>query len=333
MKMRLPRLPLVAALMVISCLGMAPPAGHAARPSYNLMMNWFPEPEEGGFYEAQRLNLYQKAGLTSSVELFGFIVTTEQYVLSGRAAFGMGSADELLQYNARGAHLVAVMATFQKNPIGILWHAEDKTVRGPADLSHHTLIYSFGVPYEKYLVARYHYTDFSTKNNDFSSRAFAADPLAVHQCYVTSEPYLYTKQGLKVKYAFIADTGYNPYGNVIYTTQQFAAAHPEVVRAFVTASVKGWHAYLQHPEATNTFMRSAPGARNYPETPEEQRFSFSQMSRFHLVDGGDAARHGLGSFTLDRWRTLQRQMDGSGFSVGKVNPAESFTNRFLPGSR
>jgi NitT/TauT family transport system substrate-binding protein len=318
-------------ILSLACMagGLPPHAVHAA-PSYNLMMNWFPEPEEGGFYEAQRLNLYAKAGIASTVVPFRRVVTVEPYVLSGQVAFGMGDADELLQYNARGAHLVAIMNTFQTNPLGILWHADDKTIHSVADLSNHTLIYSFGVPFEPYLVAKYHYKNFSTKANDYSSRAFAADPKAVHQCYVTSEPYLYEKQGLKVKYALISESGFDPYADLIYTTQAFAKSHSDVVRAFVRASVQGWYSYLKNPGPTLSYLRGAPGVKSYPETPDAQQFSFSQMQRYGLVDGGDAKIHGIGWFNPLRWTALQQQMDAVGLNVRNVDVGASYTDAFLP---
>jgi NitT/TauT family transport system substrate-binding protein len=324
----------VATLALVGAIGGLPPrAVHAAAPAYNLMMNWFPEPEEGGFYEAQRLNLYAKAGITSTVIPFRRVVTVEQFVLSGQATFGMGDADELLQYNQRGANLVAILGTFQTNPLGILWHAEDTTIHGVADLSNHTFIYSFGVPFEKYLVSRYHYTNFSTKANDFSSRGFASDPKAVQQCYVTSEPYLYEQQGLKVKYALVSESGFNPYADLIYTTRAFATSHPDVVRAFVKATIEGWNSYLKNPGPTFTYLRSAPGVKSYPETPAEQQFSFNQMKRYGLVTGGDAKTHGIGWFNSARWTTLQKQMDGAGLDVGKVNLNASYSNAYLPANQ
>jgi NitT/TauT family transport system substrate-binding protein len=242
----------------------------------------------------------------------------------------MSNSDQVLEYNARGANFVAVMNTFQTSPIGILWHANDATVHTLADLSNHTLIYTFGATYEKYLIGRYHYANFKTRNDDFTSRAFAADPTAVQQCFVTSEPYLFTKQGLKVKYALIYDTGFRPYGSVIFTTRQFATAHPDVVRKFVAASVRGWYSYLKDPSATNAYLLTAPGAKNYFETPEEQTFSFTQMKRLHLVDGGDAAAHGIGWFNVDRWKTLRAQMSSVGIKVGGVDVNQAFTDQFLP---
>ncbi|MDB5059422.1 MAG: hypothetical protein JWO59_2894 [Chloroflexi bacterium] len=323
---------IAAAAVIAGATGAATtPRARAATPAYNLILNWFPEPEEGGFYEAQRLGLYQKAGVSSSINEFGFSISPEVNVLQGKAAFGMGNADEILQYNARGAKLVAILGTFQTNVQGILWHAEDKTVHGLADFSNHTLIYSFGGGYEPYLLLKYKYKNFKTKNNDFTSRAFAADPKAVNQCFVTSEPYQWAKQGLKVKYALIANSGYNPYGSIIFTTQDMVNKHPDAVRAFVKASVQGWYSYLKDSKATNAYMMTAAGAKNYPMKPDAQNFSYSQLVHLHLIDGGDATTHGIGWFNVNRWKTLQQQMVAVGQKVGSVDLTKAFTNQFLPG--
>ena len=76
---------------------------------------------------------------------------------------------------------------------------------------------------------KYHYANFKTGEYDFTSRGFALDPKAVNQCYVTSEPYVWAQQGIKVKYALIASTGYDPYGDVIFTTRDMIAKHPDRV--------------------------------------------------------------------------------------------------------
>jgi NitT/TauT family transport system substrate-binding protein len=308
-----------------------PRANAASGPAYNMIMNWFPEPEEGGYYNAQRQGLYAKAGVNTTIEEFGFSTVSFQYVLSGKATFGMANADEVIQERARGAPVVAIMNTFQTNPQGILWHAEDTTVHGLADFSNHTLIYSFGAGFEPYLVQKYHYKNFKTKSYDFTSRKFALDPHAVNQCYVTSEPYTWSKQGLKVKYTLIADSGYSPYGDVIFTTEDMVKKHPDAVRAFVKASVQGWNDYLKNPGPTNGYLESTPGAKNYPLKPDEINFSFTQVKRLGLVAGGDARTHGIGYFSLARWKTLQQQMVATGQKVAGVNVTQAFTNQFLPG--
>lgn len=321
---------LAAAALLLGINGQFLPRAHADSAAYNLMMNWFPEPEEGGFYYADHMGLYKKYGINTTIDLFGFSVNQFTDVLTGKVAFGMGNADEILQYRSRGAPLVAIMASFQTNPQGFLWHAEDKSIHSLADFSNHTIIYSFGAGFYPYLLQHYHWANVKTKNYDFTSRAFAVDPRAVNQCYVTSEPYVWSKQGLKVKYALIADSGYSPYGDLIFTSESMVKNHPDLVRAFVKASVEGWYSYLKNPAATNAYLQTAPGAKNFPMKPDEAAFDFKQVKGLHLVDGGDATKFGIGYFTPARWKTLRQQMVSTGQKVGSVDVSKAFTNQFLP---
>jgi NitT/TauT family transport system substrate-binding protein len=325
----------LAALGLVATVNVAALPRAQAAPSrdsktYRMIMNWFPEPEEGGFYNALREGLYQKAGINITMNEFGYSIVTEPYLIAGKADFAMGNADEILQYNAKGAKLVAVVGSFQTNPQGIIWHAEDTTIHGLADLSNHTLVYVFGAGYEPYLVLKYHYKNFNTHNSDFTSRYFALHKDAVNQCYVTSEPYLWSQQGLKIKYALIASSGYNPYAGLMFTTLDMVKNHPDVVRAFVKASVQGWYDFMKDPGPTLKYMLTAPGAKNYPQKPDQQQFSYDQMKKLGLIMGGDASTHGIGYFSLTRWKTLQQQMVSVGQKVGGVDVTKAFTDQFLP---
>ena len=244
----------------------------------------------------------------------------------------MANADEILQFRARGAKIVAVMATFQINDQAMIWHAEDTTIKGVGDLCNHTLVYSLGAGYEKYLVQKYNYTNFKTRTYDFTLRYFATHKDAVNQAYVTSEPYQAQRQGIKVKYALIADSGYSPYGDVIFTTEDTVKNHPDVVKAFVAASVKGWYQYLKSADATNTYLKTVPGAKNFPITPGNMAYSWATEKKLGLIDGGEAKTHGIGYFSLARWQTLQQQMVGVKVKpdVSTVDVTKAFTNQFVP---
>jgi NitT/TauT family transport system substrate-binding protein len=314
--------------------GAPPPPTHAASPAYNMIMNWFPEPEEGGFYNAQRLGFYQKAGINSSISEYSFAINiTIPFVAAGKYAFGMANADEILTFRARGAKVVAILGTYQTNDQCILWHANDKTIKTLADLSNHNLYYTFGAGYEAYLVLKYHYRNFKTFSYDFTPRKFSQDPKGTNQCFITSEPYQWGEQGVKTKAALIASTGYNPYGDLIFTTEDMIAKHPDVVRAYVKASIAGWNGYLNDASqatATNAYLETAPGAKNYKLNPGELKYSYTELKQLKLVNGGDAAKHGIGIFTLARWKTLQHQMVSIGQKVGGVDVTKAFTNQFLP---
>src|SRR5258706_16353205 len=85
-----------------------------------LALNWVPEPEFGGFYAARESGAYRRQGFEVDIRGGGAGVPVIQMVATGRADFGTAGADEVITARARGADIVAVFATFQTSPQGIL---------------------------------------------------------------------------------------------------------------------------------------------------------------------------------------------------------------------
>ena len=107
----------------------AGPEGTAKPAPLRIALNWKPEPEFGGLYEAQRAGAFQKRGL--DVEITGGPgAPVVQMVDAGKVEFGIAAADEVVVARDRGTDIVAVFATYQTNPQGIMVHAS----RGLASL-------------------------------------------------------------------------------------------------------------------------------------------------------------------------------------------------------
>jgi NitT/TauT family transport system substrate-binding protein len=292
------------------------------------MMNFFPEPEEGGEYAAVALGIYKKYGIDAPIMAFpSTAINAIPYVATGKVVFGMAGADEVLQARQRGIPIVTLFAIYQTTEFGMMWHAEDTSIKTLADLSNHTVIYVFGSPFWKYLQQKYHYRNVKEVNYDFTLRLFLANKKAVNQVSVTSEPYLAVKAGATVKAVSLASTGFNPYGNVVFTTEQELQQHPGVVHAFVKATLEGWRTYFKNPTPVNRYMQTAPGSKDYPLSLDAMKFDVDQSRP--LVMGGDAARGGIGTMTMSRWVTLKQQLESVGIKLDKVDAGKAFTTQFL----
>jgi NitT/TauT family transport system substrate-binding protein len=320
---------LAATLVLVSALAPGPARSQAAGLTHvPQMMNFFPEPEEGGEYAAVALGIYTKYGLDAPIVAFpSTAINAIPYVATGKVVFGMAGADEVLQARQQGIPIVTLFAIYQITEFGMMWHAEDTSITTLADLSNHTVIYVFGSPFWKYLQQKYHYTNVKQVNYDFTLRLFLANKKAVNQVSVTSEPYLAKKAGAKVKAVSLATTGFNPYGNVVFTTEQEIRQHPDVVRAFVKATLEGWQAYFKNPMPINRYMQTAAGSKNYPLTLDAMAFDVAQSRP--LILGGDAATGGIGTMTRVRWVTLKQQLVSVGIKLDKVDVAAAYTTRFL----
>ncbi|MCZ7618164.1 MAG: ABC transporter substrate-binding protein [Myxococcota bacterium] len=285
-------------LVTAACSRGGPPAGRVA-----LALNWKPEPEFGGLFEAQRTGAFRRQGL--DVEITGGPgAPIVQMLAAGQMAYGIAAADEVLVARDRGADIVAVYATYQTNPQGIMVHASrgvnslDELFAGEGG----TLAVEPGLAYVKWLRKRYDLSRFQIVPYGFSIAPFLAEPRMAQQVFVTAEPIAARRQGAEPKVFLIADSGFDPYAAVVITTTQRVRERPDEVSRFVTALREGWRGYLEDPGPTNREMH----ARN-PEMDAET-FALGAVAQQPLIEDEFTRAHGLGAMSLERWRVLGEQL-------------------------
>lgn len=284
--------------------------------------NWFAEPEQGGQWDAQLNGYFKEQGLDMTTKQGGPQVSDIPLVAAGKVTFGMASADSILQARAQGIPIVAIFTDFQIDPQVLIWHA-GQPIMGFPDLNGHPVYVSGSSPYWQYLLHKYHLTKAQTRSYTGSLVNFVQDPKAVTQGYVTEEPYTLSHQGVKVKYELVADSGFDPYQNLMFTTEKEIQEHPDVVRAFVKASRMGWENYLAHPEATDNYMKT------YSPDLIPAAMLFAVKQEAPLIEGGSAKVHGIGYMTAARWNLLAAQMKQTGMLPKNFSASGAFTDKFL----
>ena len=294
-----------ALLLLGACLAL--PGGCGARPRHDtLVLNWKPEPEFGGIYQQVQQgspNMFQGHGLT--LELIGGPdAPVVQMVDSGTATFGIASADEVVMARARGADIVAVFATYQTCPQGLMVHAERglKDIREVFDPGVGVVAMEQGLPYVKVLERRYGLGRVQVVPYTGSIGLWMKDPNMAQQCFVTAEPIDARQAGAKPQVFLIADCGYNPYTGVVITRGKLLREQPGKVKALVAALREGWGAYLRDPKPANERM----GKLN----PAMDAYTFAAAAKAQqpLIQDPEASPQALGTMTKERWQTLIDQL-------------------------
>ena len=110
------------ALCAISCDkdGGTPQDLNSPPVKWKLQLNWVPEPQFGGFYEAERIGAFKKHGLDVEIVPGGAGSPTVQMIGAGSVEFGIVSADEIVVARSRGNDVVALFAVYQTNPQGVM---------------------------------------------------------------------------------------------------------------------------------------------------------------------------------------------------------------------
>jgi NitT/TauT family transport system substrate-binding protein len=330
----LPLLPLLALACVLALVGCSrkdadagKPGAAGAKPSHvKVQLNWVPEPEFGGIYAARESGAYTKAGLDAEILSGGPGSPVVQLVAGGQADFGVAGADDVVIARARGVDIVAVFATFQTNPQGVMVHAA-RNLASLGDLKSGTLALEPGLPFAMFIKKKYGFAGATLVPYDGGIAKFLADPGHAQQCYVTSEPIAVKKKGETPKVFLGADAGFNPYANVLVTRGAMLRDKKETVRAFVAASAEGWRRYLDDPTAANTVMAKLNTAMD-PET-----FAAAAVAQKPLVENEETRKSGLGTMSEARWAKLAADLVELGI-IAKAAPAtECFAADVLPATK
>jgi NitT/TauT family transport system substrate-binding protein len=288
-----------------------------------LQADWYPQPEHGGFYTALSKGYYKEEGLDLTIEPGSQYTIPDQQVAVGAAEFGMGSSDRTLESVADGHPLVAVAATMQSDPQGIMVR-KDSPIHGFGDLHGHSIAVKPGSTWFQYLVKRFKLSDVKEIPATMSVANFVADPNYIQQAFATSEPFFARQAGIETRVLLTRDAGYNPY-RVMFTARDFLQQHPDVVAKFVRASIKGWREYLKDPAPANQIIAKL----NPALSPEWMKFSWQGLLDGHFVAGDDPTGSQLGQMTADRWTTMYQQLVDLKVIDKPFDPATAYTLQFV----
>ena len=332
---RLPPLsssPVARFLSVTSCLlAWALPVASAAEKTplkITVQLDWVAEPEHGGFYQAEARGFFREVGLDVTLIPGGPGAHVMPSIATGKADIGQADSTNTLLQQAEGLPVVQFAAVFQDDPAGILVHA-DSPVRTFKDLQGKTIIARPEWAFLKFLEKKYG-VKFNIVPQNFSVAAFLSNPEALQQGYFIAEPYHITKAGGKTpRFLSTWDAGFRAYA-VLVTNRRFAREHPEELRAFVRAYIRGWHDYLEgDPKPAHDTMKKA----NPTNTDEFMAFSRQKIIDEKLVTGRDpdGGPHKIGRLEIARFKTQIAQLEELGIlGKGKVAPARAMTTEFLP---
>ena len=308
---------------LVSCVWLAFQAVIAGTP-VRLITDWYPQPEHGGFYQAMLKGYYRDAGLDVEIIPGGPNTFAVQRVAMSRADFGMGSGDDVLTANDRGIPVVAVGATMQKDPQGIMVH-DESPVRSLADLENHTVAVVPGTAWFPYLVRKYGFKNLREVAHTFSVGSFVKDPNYIQMCFITSEPYFAQLQGAHPRVLLISESGYAPY-RVFFTRRDFLQKNPAVVKAFVEASYRGWREFLADPGTVNQEL-----SRRNPElTKAKMEYSVRVLAEQKFILGDPAKGEIHGQMLAKRWQAQFDLLRDLKVIHGDFKLADAWTDAFAP---
>jgi NitT/TauT family transport system substrate-binding protein len=314
-------------LLALLLLLAAAPASAADHVAFGL--DWLAEAEYGGYYQAVATGIYARHGLSVDIRQGGPQVNQAQLLLAGRLDFTIsGNSFLALNFVQQGIPFVAVAAIFQKDPSIILTHPGTghdtfASLRGEKIM----IGADTRVGWWNFVRQKFGYSDDQIRPYTFSLAPFLADPRAVQQGYLGSEPYLVRQQGgFDPVVLSLSDAGFAGYASLIATSRKLTEENPDLVRRFVQATAEGWHSYLDgDPAPGNALIRTA----NPEMTDALLAYGRGALKSHGIVESGDALTLGIGAMTDARWRDFFNSMVAAKLYPADLDYRSAYTLKFV----
>lgn len=291
--------------------------------------DWKAQAEHGGFYQAVAKGFYAARGLDVEIRQGGPGVNIPQLMGAGAIDFGMGSSSFMPLNMAReGIAVKAVMAVFQKSPEILMTHPRGD-IRSLADIKGRPILLadaSIGAVFV-WLKARYGYEDAQVRKYTFNMAPFLSDPNAIQQGYLTSEPFMYQREtGNKPQIFLYADHGYPSYATLVMVNMRVIEAKPQLVQAFVDATIEGWRDYLHgDPAPGNALIQRDNPEMNTAVIAQ----AIEKMKSYGIVESGDTQTGGIGAMSHARWAEFFNVMRDSGVYPADMDVRAAYTLQFI----
>lgn len=313
----------LAALITVAA---ATPAFALTKMKYGL--NWVPEAEHCGFFQAKAKGYYEAAGLDVTLIPGNPNVNMPLLVASGEIDLGMGSSFTTLNLVNKNVKAKTIASFFQKDPQTLVAHP-DQGVASLDDMKGKPIMVGqfSRSEYWQFLKASKGFDDAQLRPFSYTAGPFLADKKAIQQGYITEDAMMLGKELPKPPVSILlADYGYDNYATTVFGTEKYIEANKTGVQAFVDASKKGWTECMN-----GDFGPAMKAVLEIVPTGGEELFKFKigQMKSRGLVDGGDAAKSGLGAMTDERWKAFFDVMTKAGVYPEKLDYKQAYTLEFL----
>lgn len=237
-----PVLPLMRKLFFVAgcCLG----GSALALDNITLQLKWTHAFQFAGYYAAQEQGYYRDAGLQVNIAEAGPDTDPVRSVLAGESQYGVGTSNLLLE-RAAGKPVVVLAVIFQQSPYEIY---AAPNIRDLHDLigkrfmlepqSQELLAYlkKEGVPLEQV----------QQITHSFDAAGLMKGKAEAISGYVSNEPFFFRQAQYPYQVFSPRSAGIDFYGDNLFTSEQELRAHPQRVKAFRAASLRGWQYAKEH---------------------------------------------------------------------------------------
>ncbi len=295
--MKLSRRLITLAISLLLLAALSPASGAEAHPleRVRLQLKWLHQFQFAGFYAALEQGYYREAGLDVEIMEAHSSESAIDVVLRSDAEFGVHGSDLVVE-RARGKPVAALAAIFQHSPM-VLLARRDRGIDNLHDLAYRRLLLGpDAAELEAYLKSEGVPFKTTQRQQSFDLQALIDGSVDAMPAYSTDEVFLLEKARIPFSQFSPRAAGIDFYGDVLFTTDRELADHPDRVKRFLDATLRGWYYALSHRQEIARLIFDRYSQRH---SLEHLMFEAEQTRRLmtpELVE--------IGHMNTGRWRHI-----------------------------
>lgn len=252
-----------------------------------LKLQWLDQFQFAGYYMAKEKGFYKTAGL--SVKIIPYENGSQdvvQEISKGKVQYGAGRSS-LIVDRVVGKPVVVVAAIFQHSP-AVLLTRDDTGIERISDLIGRNVMISSEALVSADIMGMLTAENVRPHDIIHQRHSFNLDDLILKKTdamasYVSNEPFVLRERAIGFRMFHPKDYGQDYYGDLLFTSVREAKFHPERVKAFRTASLKGWAYAFAHIEETVKLIKRSYNKQN--KTFESLIFEGQELKKLAYEKG------------------------------------------------
>lgn len=295
-------------------------AGASYAKEVTLLMDWFPQGNQSGYWQAQFDNEYHD-DVKIVIKSGGPKVNTTAQVAAGSVEFGLQASDSVMMANAKGAGLKGIFVSLNHVPYTLVFHP-NTGVNSVKDLDGRPFAVKMGVTYWKWVKHTYQLNAVKEFPLTGDLGLFARTPQQFQQGYSLFLPARLDAKGVANEQITVESLGYRPY-SVLFTTDKLIKENPELVQTVVDRLSISFYKSLVDPKPTRDFILSKSKKVN----AEIHNNALELMKRDFLPKDWSK----IGCQDPNRWVELANQMKEVNVLPADFDPHSSYDTSFKKG--
>lgn len=299
-------------------------AAQAEPDAISVRLKWLHQVQFAGFYVAEQEGYYAEDNLQVILDPVDFEQQMGiEKVLAGENDFGLAAPEELIIARSEGKPVQAIAVIFRISPEVFLVEP-DAGIRSPYDFEGNKIALSPGglsIVYaamaQQLGLDRGQIEEIPVNVWDLWE-CWEIAPVCPN--YATNGPVLLDQMGEPYVLIWPQDYGMAWYGDVLFTTDQMIADHPDVVRRFVHASLRGWQQAVEDPNL------AVASTLVYDDQLDRDFQREAMLAGVPLIDTGELP---IGTMEADVWQSIQQALLDQGLISSAVDINTVFTNEFV----